>query len=128
MLHERAALSRREASLRPARARRSRDHLGVDSVRSKLPPLYPPVSPSPVSREASRDLWRSISPSTCLNFERRFEGVLRVCKYNGRINIHVQWKVTLYFRHFRLDEAAQTGVLGQRGRRKTAELHTSSAK
>ena len=64
MLHERTALSRREASLRPARARCSRDHLGTDSVRSKLPPLYVPVSPSPVSHEASRDLWRSIDPST----------------------------------------------------------------
>ena len=55
-LHERMTLSRREASIRPAHARRVRDHLGTDSVRSKLPPLCAPVSPSPVSREASRDL------------------------------------------------------------------------
>ena len=33
----------------------SRDHLATDSVWSKLPPLYVPVSSSPVSREASRD-------------------------------------------------------------------------
>ena len=33
-------MSRREASLTPARARRSRDHFGTDSVRSKLPPIY----------------------------------------------------------------------------------------
>ena len=45
-------------------ARRFRDHSGTDSVRRKLPPLCVPVSPSPVSREASRDLWRSIGPST----------------------------------------------------------------
>ena len=44
----------------PARAWRSRDHLDTG-------PTFPhcvPVSPSPVSREASRDLWRSIGPST----------------------------------------------------------------
>ena len=55
MLHERTALSRREPSFRPACARRSRHRLGSDSVWSKLPPLYVPVSPSPVSRGASRD-------------------------------------------------------------------------
>ena len=37
------------------RARRSRDHLVTDSVRSELPPLSVPVSLSLVSREASRD-------------------------------------------------------------------------
>ena len=54
-LHERTVLSRREASPRPVRARRSRDHFGTDQIRSKLPPLYVPVSPSPGSREANRD-------------------------------------------------------------------------
>ena len=63
-LHERKVLSRREVSPTPARARRSRDHFGTDSVRCKLPPLYVPVSPLPVSREASRYLWRSIGAST----------------------------------------------------------------
>ena len=38
----------------------SRGHLATDSIWSKLPSLSVPVSPSPVSREASRDLWRSI--------------------------------------------------------------------
>ena len=37
-------------------------------------------------------------------------------------------KQPLYFRHFRLDETAETDVSDQRGRRKTAELHTSGAK
>ena len=32
------------------------------------------------------------------------------------------------FRHFRLDETAETDVSDPRGRRKTAELHTSGAK
>ena len=50
-LHGRMALSRREASIRPAHARRFRDHLDTDSVRSKLPPLCMLVSPSPVSRD-----------------------------------------------------------------------------
>ena len=71
MLHEHTDLARREASLWSARARRSRDHFCADSVRSKLPPLYVPVSPSPVSREASRDLWRSIGPSTMIVFKLR---------------------------------------------------------
>ena len=65
------ALSRLEASLRPAHARRFRDLLGTDPVRSKLPPLCVPVSPSPVSLEASRDLWRSIGPSTIVVFKVR---------------------------------------------------------
>ena len=68
-LHERMAMSRREASIRPPHARRFRVHLGNDSVRSKLPPLCVPVSPSPVSREASRDLWRSIGPSIIVVFK-----------------------------------------------------------
>ena len=42
-------MSRRGGPPRPARARRFRDHVGTDSVRSNLPPLYVPVSPSPVS-------------------------------------------------------------------------------
>ena len=70
-LHERMALSRREASLRPARARCSRSHFGTVSARSKLPPLCVPVSLLPVSREASRDLWSSIGRSTMVVFELR---------------------------------------------------------
>ena len=37
-------------------------------------------------------------------------------------------KRPLSFRHFRLDEMAETDVSDQRGRRKTAEIHTSGAK
>ena len=70
-LHERMALSRREASLTAARARRSRDHSGTVSVQYKLPSPYVLVSPSPVSREASRDLWRSIGLSTMVVFQLR---------------------------------------------------------
>ena len=33
----------------------SRDHLATDSIWSNLPPLHVPLSPSPVSHEASRD-------------------------------------------------------------------------
>ena len=64
-------LSHREASLRRARARRSRDHFGTVSVRFKLPSLYATVTPLPVSREASRDLCRSIGPSTMVVFKPR---------------------------------------------------------
>ena len=34
----------------------------------------------------------------------------------------------LYLRHFRLDDTVETAVSDQRGRRKTAELHTSDDK
>ena len=37
-------------------------------------------------------------------------------------------KQTLYFRYFRPDETAAPGVSDQRGRRKTAEINTSSTK
>ena len=37
-------------------------------------------------------------------------------------------KRSLCFRQFRLEETAETDVSDQRGRRKTAELHTSGAK
>ena len=67
-LHKRMALSRREDLLRPARARRFRCLFGTVSIRSKLPPSYVAVSPSPISREASRYLWRSIGPSTMVVF------------------------------------------------------------
>ena len=65
---ERMALSCGEASFKPAHARRLRDHLVTDSVQSKLPPLCVSVSPSPVSREAYSDSWRSIYPSTIVVF------------------------------------------------------------
>ena len=70
-LDKRKALSRPGVFLRPGRARCYRDHFGTDSVRSKFPPLYVPVSPSPVSREASLDLWCSISPMTMVVFKLR---------------------------------------------------------
>ena len=37
-------------------------------------------------------------------------------------------KRTLHFRHFTLDETADTSVADQRGKRKSAELHTRGAK
>ena len=87
---------RRADSVRPARARRSRDHFGIVSVRSKLPPLYVPVSPSPVSRETSRDLWPSIVLRrwSCSNYERHCERTHCVGKCTRRFNLHVQGKTT----------------------------------
>ena len=119
----------REASLRPTRARRSRDHFDTVSVRFKLLPQCVPVSPSPVWREASRDLWRSIGPSTMVVFT-------SVGTNSSTVSENIMYyfkfmltaKRTLYFRRFRLDETGAPGVSDQRGRRKTAELHTSGAK
>ena len=68
MLGEITASSRPGAPLRPGRARRSRDHFATDLVGSKLHPQYVSVSASPVSREAGRDLCRSIGPSTMVVF------------------------------------------------------------
>ena len=125
------ALSRREASLRPVRARRSRGHFGTVSVRSKLPPPCVPVSPSPVSREASRDF---------AALDRTFDGgrgqTANVGISSSTVPENIQdylifmftSKRTLHCRHFRLDKTAVTGVSDQRGRRKTAELDTSGAK
>ena len=68
-LQERMALSRREASLRTARARGFRDSFGTDSILSKLPLLHVSMGRLPVSGEASHDLWRSIGPSTMVNLQ-----------------------------------------------------------
>ena len=79
------ALSRWEASLRPAHARRFRDHLGTDLVRSNLPPLCVPVSASPVSREASRDfeaLDRPLDNSRVYTCDLRCERIHCVRKYH----------------------------------------------
>ena len=124
------ALSRRETSLRPARARHSRDHFGTVSVRSKLPPQCVPVSPSSVSREASRD---------CVALDRPFDddGVqtANVAVSASTVSANIMDDLIFMFtakrlscfRHFRLDETAKTDVSDQRGR-KTAELHTSGVK
>ena len=44
----------------------SRNHLTTDSIWSKLPPISVPVSPSPVSCEASRDFVALDTPGICL--------------------------------------------------------------
>ena len=49
--------------------RHSHDHLDAVSVRFKLPPLHVPVRPSPIWREAGRDLRRSIGLSTMVVFK-----------------------------------------------------------
>ena len=64
-------LTRRLAFLGPARARRSRDPFGTISVLSKPPPQYVAVRPTPVSRETTHDLWRSIGPSAMVLFKLR---------------------------------------------------------
>ena len=95
------------ASLRPGRAHRSRDHLATGSIRSKLPPLSVPVSPSPVSHGASRDFVALDRPfdDGRSNCKRRCRHIHCVRKYNTRVNIHVEGKTTLispiYVRHAR---------------------------
>ena len=68
--HERTSLSRREASLRPVHGALATISAPIRSGPS-LPPPYVPVSRSPVSREASRNLWRSIGPSMMVVFKLR---------------------------------------------------------
>ena len=113
-LDELTALSRPGASLRPGRARRSRDHLATDSVRSKLPPLSVPVSPSCV--ELAVILWRSIGPSTMAMFKLRtsLSAHPHVRKCYTRFNLHVQGErhFLLYLRHkVRHNETAEEGCV-----------------
>ena len=115
------ALSRREASLRPVRARRSRGHFGTVSVRSKLPPPCVPVSPSPVSREASRDFaaldrtfdgGRGQTANVGISSSTVSENII-----DGLMFIFTS-KQTLYFRRWGLDETPATVFLtSERGGR-----------
>ena len=107
------------APLRPGCARGSRNHFATDSVRSKLLPLHVPASPLRISREASRDLWRSIGPSTMVVFKLRTS--LSVRKYNDRFNLHdiVQGKTTFISPTYFIDETAKTGVSDERGRQQS---------
>ena len=106
-------------------------HFGTVLVRSKLPTQHVRVSPSPVSREASRDLWRSIGLSTMVVFK---TANVTVSASTMSANIMDNFifmfeaKRALYFQRFRLNERAETGVSDQRGRRKTAVLNTSGVK
>ena len=86
-LHERTALSRREASLRPVCAWRSRDNLGTDSVPSKLSPLYRTRRLSRVKRAVISGARSALRRWSCSNCERRIDCVR---KYTGRFNLHVQ--------------------------------------
>ena len=106
-------------------AKRSRDHLGADSIRSKLPVLYVPVSPSPVLREASRDLSHSIGPSTMVVFKLRTSLPARPHTVSANI---MDYLIFMFRAKRPLDLTAETDVSDQRGRKKTAELHTSDAK
>ena len=96
-LHECMALSRREASLTPARVRRSRDLFGTVSVRF---PHY--------MRQLARRLSRvklavicgtrsALRRQSCSNCERRCQRIHCVRKYNIRFNIHVHGKKTFIF-------------------------------
>ena len=84
------ALSRREApsGLHAHGARAA--IFGTVSVRSKLPPLHVPMSPSPVSREASRDLWCSIGPSTMGVFKLRTSASAHALCPKISLTIYVQ--------------------------------------
>ena len=118
-IHERMALSCREASLRSARARRSRDSFHNRSVWSKVPPLYVPVRLSPISCEASRDLWCSIGPSAMDLFKLRTSISYALCPNNNYLFMFkLISKRDLYFRRWRLSERAATSVLSteRRGR------------
>ena len=129
-LHERKALSRREALFRPARARHFRDNLGTDSVRYKLPPPCVPVSPSPVSREASRDLWRAIRPSTMGVFKLRTSVQAHSLspKISLTSNVHIHFKTNFIFTTLETRRDSSDGGSVERGSRTDAELHTSGPK
>ena len=125
-------MSRPGASLRPGRARRSRDHLAIDSVQSKLPSLSVSVSSSPVSREASRDSVALDRP-----FDDGRVQAANVAVSTSTVSANMMYylmfmfraKRPYYLRHMSdIHETAEKGMPDERGRRKTAELHTSGAK
>ena len=89
------------------------------------------MSPSPVSREASHDFvaldWplddgrvqtANVAVSTSTVSANVMDGLTFMFRGKRR----------LYFRNFRLVKTAETDFSDQRGRRKTAELHTIGAK
>ena len=86
----------------------------------QLPPLYVPVRPSPVSREAGRDLWRSIGPSTTVVFKlRRSLSANKTTDLNSKFRA----KRPVYLRHMSRRDS-RNGCFW----RKTADLHTSGGK
>ena len=105
---------------------RSRGHLGTDSARFKLPPLYVPVSLSRMKLAMICGARSALRRWSCSNCERRCERNHCIRKYSGRFN-HVTTFVSPTFQTYK-DEKAEMGVSDQRGWRKTAELHTSGAK
>ena len=126
-LDERTASSRPRAPVRPGSARRSRDHFATDSVRSKLPPpLYVPVSPSPIPREASRDLWRSIGPSTMVVLKLRTSLSAHPLSANIMDDLIFMSTAKRPLYHRRITHRRDSGRdSDQLGRRKPAELSTS---
>ena len=120
------------ASLRPRRARRSRDHLATDSVRSKLPPLFEPVSPLPVSREASGDfvaLDRPLDDGRVQTANIVFSTSTVSANIVPYFIFTSSSKRPLYLRNISdRHETAEKGVSDERGRKKTEWLHTSDDK
>ena len=122
------ALSRREASLRPERARRSRNHFGTVSVWSKIPPRSMPVSPPPVSRGTSSDLWPSIGSSTLVVFKPQLSPWTHsLCPLKTIDDcIFMFWDKTNFI--FQIFQTRPKSRDGRFWRARTAELHTNDAK
>ena len=99
-----------------ARARCSRDHLGTESVWSKVPPLYVPVSPSPGSHEASRvaldrpfDDSRVHTANVAVSASTLSANTIYDLIYMFRA------ERPLYFRYFRLDKTTEADVSDSEG-------------
>ena len=108
----------------------SRDHLATDSAWSKPPPLSVSVSPSPVSREASREFGAHGRPfdDSRVQTANVAVGTSTLCAKILPDLIMFSAKRPLYLRRMSdIHVTAEKGV-SERGRRKTAELHTSGAK
>ena len=104
----------------------SRNHLATDSVRSKLPALSVPVSPSPVSREASRDfvaLDRPLDDGRVHTANVAASTSTVSTKYNTLFNLHVQVKTKIISPTKTKHGTAEKGVSDERGRRQTAQHH-----
>ena len=101
------------------------------SVQASPPRLYVSVSPSPVSREANRDLWRSIGPSEMVVFK-----IANVAVSASTASAKIMDDLIFMFRtkttfisptYLTWTTQQRRALFDQRGR-KTADLHTSGVK
>ena len=108
------ALSRREASLRPARARRSRDHFGTVGPVQASPTIYIYMCQwarrlSHVKLAVICGVRSALRRWPCSYCEHRGQLIHYVRKHNLRFNIHTQGETTFIFPTFQATRHSTDG-------------------